>query len=134
MKEKFIGSWELLWATQYRDDVKSFHHGEKPLGQIIYSADGRMSATIMNPIWMNNPERRIRESGEFMAYAGPWEIVGDTVRHHVKIASWRELVGVTLERKFELRGENEVFLTTAPQTTKKGVTYRQELLWRRFGL
>ena len=132
MSEKLIGAWELVEAVQYRDGVKSHHHGTNPVGQIVYSANGRVAATIMDPIWLENKTRLLKGAGEFMAYAGPFEVVGNLVRHHVKICSWNDVVGTTLERTFELRGDNEVFLRTVPVTSKSGATYIGELLWRRF--
>ena len=132
MKEKFVGAWDLVFTKDYRDDVENLKYGPGTIGQIMYSADGRMSAVMMNPVWLDNPERKIHAPGEFMAYAGPWELKGDEVHHTVKIASWKDAVGTVFVRKFELRGENEVFLTTIPLTSK-GVVYRQELLWRRAG-
>ena len=64
--QDFIGAWRLLRATQDCDGEITFHHGEHPVGQIIYSANGRMSATIMDPAWLTEPDRP-RRFGEFMA-------------------------------------------------------------------
>ena len=131
MKE-LIGAWRLLRATHNSSDGEvSFHHGEHPVGQIVYSADGRMSATIMDPSWLEPPVDGKRRFGEFMAYAGAYEVQGDRVLHHVKIASHAPMVGTTLVRQFELRG-NEIFLRTEPHVGKNGKTYVHELLWRRF--
>ena len=133
MSEVLIGSWRLISAIQSRDGEKSHHRGENPVGQIIYAADGRMSATIMNPTWIDNLEQKMNGPEEFMAYAGPWTLHGDVVHHHLEICSWPMLIGKTLKRSFEIRSENEVFLRSIPITSKSGATYVQELLWRRFG-
>ena len=131
MTERLHGSWKLRWAVQSRDGVKRHHRGENPIGQIIYSPDGRMSATIMDPSWLedgaelNGPEI-------FMAYAGPWDIESDTVRHHIEICSWPALVGRILVRQFEWRGEDEIFLRSPPSTSRSGAVYQQELLWTRY--
>lgn len=131
MKE-LIGAWRLLRATQDCDGEITFHHGEHPVGQILYSADGRMSANIMNPTWLQPAVDGKRRFGEFMAYAGAYEVKGDRVLHHVEIASHAPMVGTTLERIFDLRGD-EIFLRTTPHVGKNGKTYVHELHWRRFG-
>ncbi len=131
MSERLHGSWKLVWAMQSRDGVKRHHRGENPLGQIIYSPDGRMSATIMDPSWLEEGAQ-LKGPEIFMAYAGPWDIQGDAVRHHIEICSWAALVGRILVRHFEWRGDDEVFLRSPPSTSKSGAVYQQELLWRRY--
>src|SRR5581483_5202569 len=130
MKE-LIGAWRLLRATQHCEGEVTFHHGENPVGQIIYSADGRMSANIMDPRWLQPPREGGRRFGELMACAGAYAVKADRVLHHVEIASHAPMVGTTLERFFDLRGD-EILLRTAPYVGKSGKTYVHELLWRRF--
>ena len=133
MSKLLIGSWRLIWAMQSQDGVKTHHRGENPVGQIIYSPDGRMSATIMDPSWATNEDQMLKGPEIFMAYAGPYTLEGDLVRHHVEICSWPKVIGKVLERRFEMCGNDEVFPRSIPITSKSGKTYQQELLWRRFG-
>ena len=49
---KLVGAWDLVWAEQDRDGRKSEQYGKDPLGQIIYSANGRMAALQASVHWL----------------------------------------------------------------------------------
>lgn len=65
----------------------------------------------------------------FNAYAGTYTLSGNTVTHHIEIASIPNRVSTTLVRTFTLN-ENQVTLRTLP-VLNDGVEIVFELVWER---
>jgi hypothetical protein len=65
----------------------------------------------------------------FNAYAGTYTLSGNTVIHHIEIASIPNRVGTTLVRTFTL-SENRLTLKTLP-VLSDGVETVFELVWER---
>ncbi len=95
----FLGSQ----ATRWHDSIS---HGTDVVGYLIYSADGYMSAEIMDPDrqqsdpnfpletaaaqTLSDPDRA-RAYSTYLSYCGTYTVEGTTVTHHVKaglIPSW----------------------------------------------
>jgi len=66
--------------------------GAKPIGTIIYLANGIMAAHLAGSDVA---------AGKIMAYVGRWHIVGDCVVHDVEESLQSELRGTRLERRAE---------------------------------
>ena len=118
-----IGAWRLV-AMEYRyaDGRVRYPYGRDASGYIIYTADERMSATLMGgdraPF---GTEYRRGEGGaakaaafeSYLSYAGRYEFLGDRVVHHVEIALIPDWVGNALVRLAAFEGERLV-LSTEP--------------------
>jgi len=102
-----IGAWKLIsWQVMQSDGRIQYPYGKDVVGYLIYTADGYMSAQIMDPDRQQSdpsfplepaaaqtlPEPdRVRAYSTYLAYCGTYTIKGNTVTHHVKVGlvpSW----------------------------------------------
>jgi hypothetical protein len=103
----FIGTWKLVsWEVTLPDGTIHYPYGKDVIGYLIYTADGYMSAEIMNPDRQQSdpgfilematgqtlPDSdRARAYSTYLSYCGTYTVAGNTVTHHVKaglIPSW----------------------------------------------
>ena len=130
-KDKLVGAWSLVSSIQSRNNVVSKTFGDPPSGQIQYTDDGRMSVFLMDPDWADTGRNSVEEADRFFAYAGRWEVNEYTVRHVVEFCSAPSKIGTVFVRNLKFLSENEIELTTEPETTKSGNIYETKLIWRR---
>jgi hypothetical protein len=136
---RLVGAWELeRWETRYDDGRAIFPMGEDARGHLLYTADGHMSAFLMRA---NRPSfvtgealtasdaEKVAAWNSFYAYAGRFEVSGDTVVHHVYASLYPNWVGQDQPRLVRFEGER-LLLTTLPQETRRGVQ-RSTIRWRR---
>jgi hypothetical protein len=120
---QLVGAWRLV-AMEYRysDGRMRYPYGREAVGYIIYTADGRMSATLMAgdraPFDTEYPRGEGREAKaaafeSYLSYAGRYEFPGDRVIHHVEVALIPDWVGTTLVRLARFEGER-LILSTEP--------------------
>ncbi|NJM68872.1 MAG: lipocalin-like domain-containing protein [Scytonema sp. RU_4_4] len=142
-----LGTWRLISAIAINPDgtVIPQVYGPNPIGYITYTAEGRMmvvfsksdrppfSEDIRTPFSKNicslPTEECVQAFSTFNAYAGTYTLNGNTVTHHVEVASIPNRIGKDLVRTFMLNG-NRVTLRTPPTNTD-GVLKVFELLWER---
>ena len=103
----FVGTWKLVsWEVTLPDGTMHYPYGKDVVGYLIYTADGYMSAEIMNPDRQQSdpsfplematgqtlPDSdRARAFSTYLSYCGTYTVAGKTVTHHVKaglIPSW----------------------------------------------
>lgn len=142
-----VGIWKLISATAIHADgtIAANIYGANPIGYITYTVEGYMmvmfaksgrpllSQAIDSPLSKELEAVPLEELAQafagFSAYAGTYTLAGDTVRHHLDIASIPNRVGVTLIRTFAIDG-NRITLRT-PETISDGVAKVFELIWER---
>jgi Lipocalin-like domain len=142
-----IGIWKLISAIAIHPDgtVDSKVYGTNPIGYITYTADGHMmvmfsrsdrpqlSREIQSPLSREMSVIPLEELAQaftgFSAYAGTYTLNGNTVSHHLTIASIPNRVGTTLVRTFTINGDRITLRT--PETINNGVAMVFELLWER---
>jgi Lipocalin-like domain len=132
-----IGAWALeTFVIDEHGRSPKPRFGENPVGYLIYTADGRMSATLMGihraplpaPDGSSSSRQDVTESlANFLSYAGRFEIRGDHVFHHVEVSVFTNLVGTTLERQFALDGNTLTIRTLPPEIWGSS----NRLVWRR---
>lgn len=137
---KLIGSWQLVsWLIHYENGREpGAPFGQTPSGQLLYSADGRMSATVHLRDRASFPEDRSPRDLDidmlacayrsYFHYAGTWRIEGDTVIHRIQHSLNPNMVGTEQARKMNLE---EPFLSLVAEESVGGGTRRHELIWRR---
>jgi len=131
-----VGAWRLeSFDERVADGSFKPRFGPNPVGYLIYTASGRVSATL------SGIHRRPLTSGatseapahcnesvhDFLAYAGTYNISGSTVFHHIETSVFTNLVGVTLKRGFALSGDTLVIRTLPPYIWGT----QSKLVWRR---
>jgi hypothetical protein len=103
----FVGTWKLVsWELTQPDGTIQYLYGKNVVGYLMYTADGHMSAQIMDPDRrQSNPSfpletaeaqtlpdpDRARAYNTYVAYCGTYTVEEDRVIHHVKaglIPSW----------------------------------------------
>ncbi|MBW4624453.1 MAG: lipocalin-like domain-containing protein [Brasilonema octagenarum HA4186-MV1] len=145
-----LGTWTLISASAINPDgtVTPQVYGPNPIGYITYTPEERMmvifsrserppfSKDIRSPFSKDirslPTEECVQAFSTFNAYAGTYTLDGNTVTHHVEIASIPNRVGKDLVRTFTLNG-NRVTLKTPPTNTD-GVLKVFEVVWERVEL
>jgi len=103
----FVGTWKLIsWEITQNDGTIYHPYGKDVVGYLIYTADGYMSAEIMDPDRQQSDPNfpleiaaaqtlpdadRARAYSTYLSYCGTYTVEGNTVTHHVKaglIPSW----------------------------------------------
>jgi len=118
-----VGTWRLVsWESRDADGEVSHPFGREPLGYLIYTADGYMSA-ILTPvdrlpfaagdILRGTGEEQARAAATCIAYAGPYTVHEGRVLHHVETSLFPNWVGGAQERRYALEGDR-LSLSTAP--------------------
>ena len=138
-RQRLIGAWELeRWETRY-DDGRVIHPmGEDARGYLYYTADGHMAAFLMRanrPAFVTgealtaSDAEKVAAWNSFYAYAGRFELEGESVIHHVYASLYPNWVGQDQPRTIRFEGPN-LLLTTSPQNTRRGIQ-RSTIWWRR---
>ncbi len=103
----FVGTWKLVsWEVAQPDGTIQHPYGKDVVGYLIYTADGYMSAEIMDPDRQQSDpnflleiaaaqtlpdSERVRAYNTYLSYCGTYRVESNTVTHHVKAAlipSW----------------------------------------------
>ena len=132
------GHWRLVSAAAYlpgKPAQDSF--GPHPSGSLIYTPEGRVSVVIsydgrprLSGGRSSAPvEERAQAFATSFAYAGTYELKGDTVIHHVEVSSYANWVGTDLVRTFVL-DHDRLMLRIAPRLVG-GQMQSDELVWQR---
>jgi hypothetical protein len=142
-----IGIWKLISATAIYSDgtIDPEVYGTNPSGYITYTADGHMmvmfsksdrppfSQDVRSPFSDEMRSLSLEALAQafmtFNAYAGSYTLQGNTVTHHLEVASIPNRVGTDLVRTFTI-SENRLTLKTSP-TFNNGVSQVFELVWER---
>ncbi len=120
-----VGAWRFI-AMEYRyPDGRVRHpYGRDATGYIIYTAEGRMSATLMAggraPFGTEyrrgeGRDAKVAAFETYLSYAGRYEFLGDRVVHHVEVALIPDWVGTDLVRLATFEGDR-LSLSTEPET------------------
>ena len=132
-----VGAWRLeSFVVDASSESEKPRFGPNPVGYLMYSASGKMSAVLMaahrakldSPKGATSTQQELVDSlANFLSYAGTYEIRGNRVFHHVEVSVFTNLVGTTLEREFSLSGDTLTIRTLPPEIW--GTSNR--LIWKR---
>jgi hypothetical protein len=137
LRERLLGSWQLLLCEQRRPDgTVATLFGAQPNGLLIYSAGGHVAVQISRsdrasfaaPI--GTPEEMVRAWKSYLAYYGTYTVdeAAATVTHHVEGSIFPNNVGTDEIRAIELQGDE---LTLYVQNTlAAGERVGTVLVWR----
>ena len=81
-QDSLVGAWRLVsWEQRTASGVVSYPYGRTPEGQIVYTANGQMSAHLMNPgadiagVTASGTEEIIGRAAEtYFSYYGTYEV------------------------------------------------------------
>ena len=138
-RNPLLGTWRLVeLASRGADGDVDYLLGPDAVGYITYTADGRMSVSIMSAgrarfasedIAGGTTAEKATIADTYLSYCGPYEIRGNTVVHHVEISAYPNWIGADQVRTFALEG-NRLSLTTPP-LLRNGVMRTSHLSWER---
>lgn len=140
--EALVGAWRLVrWEVVYDEGARCTQpFGEDPVGLILYTADGHMSACIMasaraklstaDPRRAPAEERAAAFNGYF-SYAGRYRVAGRRVVHEVGLALNPAMVGQLQWRNMRRSGRR--LTLSASEPAKDGGSRLHRLIWERAG-
>ncbi len=136
-----LGTWTLVRFSVRASDGRPerFPFGEDACGQVVYAADGHMSAFLARAPTASAAqletshrlpvEVKAQAFDATLAYAGRWALDGDEVHHDVSLALVPGLVGQRLTRRVSWLGSHLVLSYSL--VDRQGVTHGFSLEWRR---
>ena len=143
LRDQLIGAWKLVSYVEKPVNGSAPNHpmGESPLGIIMYTPDGYMSAQLMRPNrssfatgdWFKaTPEEYGREASTYFAYSGPFHVDEEkkTVTHSVFVSLFPNWIGQTQQRIVGIEGDT-LHLSTASPIHSGGHTVNAYLQWQR---
>jgi hypothetical protein len=132
-----VGAWSLeSFVERVADGSFQPRFGAHPVGYLIYTASGRISAVLgasdrrpfPSPDGGTATPADLRESvRNFLAYAGTYEVHDGYVLHHVETSIFTNLVGTTLKRGFQLQSDTLTITTLPPYIWGA----QSKLVWKR---
>jgi len=143
LREQLIGTWKLVSYAENPVDgtAPRYPMSEKPMGIIMYTADGFMSAQLMHPErknfasgdWFNGTDAEYKqEASTYIAYTGPFHVDEEkqTLTHSMFISLFPNWTGQTQPRAVKIEGEL-LHLGTVSPVVSGGRTVNAALTWRR---
>lgn len=126
--ERIVGLWELVsYQRTEADGSVTQPFGAAPVGRLLYTADGYMSAHIMP----GGEGAEGMPATSVVAYCGGWGVSGGEVIHDVLVGSGTVPSGAPVSREIGWQGGH---LTLSAPGWKQGESQgRRALLWRRVG-
>lgn len=113
--QDLLGTWSLVSQIRTHADGRVQHPmGEKPVGSLTYSPDGRMSVAIMaegraktgaDGFRGLTVAQKAEAAAGYLSYAGTFRVEGDTVIHDVEISLFPDWVGTAQRRRASLEGD-----------------------------
>jgi Lipocalin-like domain len=142
--DDILGAWELhsYTARDTADDMVTHPFGENPVGLLLYTPDGFMSAQLMRSgrPHFDRPrtdggtsEQTVAAAQGYLAYSGRFIVDEDTdtVHHEIMVSLLPNWVNQT---QLRAAGLADGYLTLRADTTSRGgVTTTHILVWRRAG-
>jgi hypothetical protein len=140
-RSPLVGSWRLI-SFELRDEqgVVSRPWGDEVTGINTYTADGFLSEqfgsahrpALAKDDWVSaTPEEIDRAARRYFAYAGSYELDGQTVTYHLEESLMPNWIGKT-ERRFWSVTDDTLTITTPPLLVG-GKEQISILVWKRAG-
>ncbi|MGH1341519.1 MAG: lipocalin-like domain-containing protein [Nannocystales bacterium] len=117
--EDLVGTWELeVFEVELADGRRVFPMGADARGSLMYTEDGRMSATLSAaeraPLSVPRLEAFARAPSSekaaafdsYLAYVGRYTVEPGAVVHHVELASVPNIVGANQRRDATLEADH----------------------------
>jgi hypothetical protein len=143
LRDQLIGAWELVSYVEkpLNGSLPNYPMGERPMGVIMYTPDGYMSAQLMRPNpghfasddWFKaRPEEYGRVASTYFAYTGPFQVDEEekTVTQFVLLSLFPNWMGQEQQRVARIEGDI-LHLSTASPIQSGGHTVNAYLQWRR---
>jgi len=143
LREELIGAWELVSCVE--NDVETgevfLPMGENPVGFILYTHDGYMSAQLSAPgraefanndMYRGTPDEYAAAGLSYLAYSGPYQVDEErrTVQHGMAVSAFPNWAGERQLRLAEIDGDQLTLRTDQPSLFA-GSLKDATVTWRR---
>jgi hypothetical protein len=123
IRERLVGCWRLVeYRVTTAEGGEADHPlGTHPLGIILYTPDGYMSAQLARP----GPYEDDQKPDAYeIAYSGPYDVDEQTrtVAHHVQVSVIPRWLGTTQIRQVQFHEPDTLVLSALEQSSRDGVT------------
>ena len=142
LRDAVLGAWELVSYTiaDSPSGETTYPLGPNPVGLIMYTEDGYMSAQLMRQDRSaveppepsgGTPAAESPFARGYLAYSGPFHVdeATGTLHHQVTVSLFPKWLGSTQLRCSRLEGD--ILTLSGTNTLANGVTSTHTLLWRR---
>ena len=143
LREQLVGAWALTSYVVHDTEtgVEDRPFGERPLGLILYTPDGYMSAQLQRPerppfadgdLLRATPEEYTAAGSSYIAYSGRFFVdEGEkSLSHEMAVNFFPNWIGQRQVRLVEVTGERLQLSTDGPQRVN-GALKMATLTWRR---
>ncbi len=121
IRERLVGCWRLVEysVTTTEGDKPDHPLGMSPLGTILYTPDGYMSAQLAMPGPYEDEQEPVAYA---IAYSGPFDVDEQTrtVAHHVQVSVIPSWMGTTQLRQVQFREPGALVLSTSAPEQRSG--------------
>jgi hypothetical protein len=132
IRERLVGCWRLVGftVTAAEEGETDRPLGEDPLGTILYTPDGYMSAQLARSGPYENDQQ---PDAYYIAYSGPFDVDEQalTVAHHVEVSVIPNWLGTTQIRRVQFREPSTLVLSATEPGPDDGVMTTTTVTWSR---
>jgi hypothetical protein len=143
LREQLVGAWALSSFVErdIQTGVENHPFGKRPLGLILYTPDGYVSAQLQFPerppfadgdILRATPEEYAAAGSSYIAYSGRFFVAEDkrSLSHEMAVSLFPNWFGQRQVRLVEVNGKTLRLSTDGPQRLN-GALRTATLTWRR---
>ena len=138
MSQQFVGIWKMVSFETHRGDQVTYLGGHDPIGYLIYTPNGFMSAQMMTKnrqqFAVNDPRsgtivEYANAEKTYAGYCGTYEVGENTVTHRVEVSYFPNYVGQQHVRHFKFDGAK---LTLNPSPVQvEGEQLIHTIIWQK---
>jgi hypothetical protein len=132
IRERLAGCWRLTGYTVTREGGRAERPlGDDPLGTILYTPDGYMSAQLARPGPYDADDQH--PDAYYIAYSGPYDVdeQAGTVAHQVQVSAIPSWLGSTQTRQVQFPGPDTLVLSAAEDGPGDGAPATTAIHWSR---
>ena len=129
--DRLAGCWRLVGYHVYTEGGETKRPlGDNPLGTILYTPDGYMSAQLARPGPYQDDDE---PNAYYIAYSGPFDVdeQAGTVAHHVQVSVIPCWLGTTQIRQVQWRGPDTLVLAASEPRGADGAISTTTISWSR---
>jgi hypothetical protein len=137
VRDRLIGTWDLIDNTNERDGVRTRPFGDPPVGQLMLDGAGRVSVFMSEPnlpMFLSGNRLRGTDAENKRVVQGCLSVVGtyellegeSTLILVARASTYPNLVGVPMRRPFRLDGSTQTW-----NVTESTIGGSSVIVWKR---